>query len=221
MPQDGLSMFDYYISIGIDPYSIGAIGFAGGGGALAANSVSSSNIVDGTIADVDIADEAITPAKLDPTVKTFLTDIGQAYVLFSQQLNNLENPGFWGNLRIINDNSSDNGATLTITVQSEYYDAPTDSTDIIQRLASTTIAKNHHVDIPIAIDDRLTNRDTIIRMYYTINKNDIAAVSNYIAAEDDQGSDKNGDYFVLIFHGSYAEINGGNAEMGFTIADNI
>lgn len=214
MPQDGLSMFDYYISIGIDPYSIGAIGFAGGGGALAANSVSSSNIVDGTVATVDIADGAITQDKFHPELQT-------ALVTFSQQLANLENPGFWGNLRIINDNSSDSGATMTITVQSEYYDAPTNNTDIIQRLASTTITRNHHVDIPITIDNRLTNKDTILRMYYTINKNDIAVVSNDIVQEDDKGSDVNGDYFVLIFNGSYAEMNDGDAVIGFTIADNI
>jgi hypothetical protein len=213
MPQNGLSMFDYYISIGIDPYSIGAIGFVGGAvAALAANSVSSSNIVDGTIATVDIADGAITGDKFHPELQT-------ALVTFSQQLNNLENPGFWGNLRIINDNSSDSGAELTITVQSEYYDNPTGNTDIIQRLASTVITKGHHVDIPITIDDRLTNRDTIIRMYYTINKDKIEVVSNDIAAEDVKGSDVNGDYYVLVFHGNYADINGGDAVMGFKIFD--
>jgi hypothetical protein len=214
MPQNGLSMFDYYISIGIDPYSIGAIGFAGGGGALAANSVSSSNIVDGTIATVDLADGIITEEKFHPTLQLALTT-------FSQQLANLEYPGFWGNLRIINDNSSDQGATMTITVQSEYYDAPTDNTDIIERLASTTINKGSHIDIPITIDNRLTNKDTILRMYYTINKNDIAVVSNDIVQEDDKGSNETGDYFVLLFNGSYAEMNDGDAVIGFTIADNI
>jgi hypothetical protein len=110
---------------------------------------------------------------------------------------------------------------MTITVQSEYYDAPTNNTDIISRLASTTINKGSHVDIPITIDNRLTNKETIIRMYYTINKNDIAVVSNDIVQEDDKGSDVNGNYFVLIFAGGYADFNDGDAVIGFTIADNI
>jgi hypothetical protein len=214
MPQNGLSMFDYYISIGINPYSIGAIGFAGGGGALAANSVGTSNIIDGTIATVDIADGAITEAKFHPTLQGALTT-------FTQQLYNLESPGFWGNLKIKNHSSSDTGATMTITVQSEYYDAPSGNTDIIERLASTTIIKNHHVDIPITIDNRLTNKDTILRMYYTINKADIEVVSNDIVQEDDQGNDVNGNYYILIFNGSYAEMNGGNAEINFTVANSI
>ena len=187
------------------------IGFAS---PLPANSISTSNIIDGTVATVDIADGAITQDKFHPELQT-------ALVTFSQQLANLENPGFWGNLRIINDNSSDQGATMTITVQSEYYDAPTNNTDIISRLASTTINKGSHVDIPITIDNRLTNKETIIRMYYTINKNDIAVVSNDIVQEDDKGSDVNGNYFVLIFAGGYADFNDGDAVIGFTIADNI
>jgi hypothetical protein len=113
------------------------------------------------------------------------------------------------------------GATLTITVQSEYYDAPTNNTDIIQLLASTTINKGSHIDFSISIDDRLTNKDTILRMYYTINKADIEVVSNDIVQEDDQGSDVNGNYYVLLFKGLYAEMNCGNAEISFTVADNI
>jgi hypothetical protein len=183
-----------------------------GGGPPGPDSVGTSQIINGTITTADISDGAITPEKFSPELQL-------ALVTFTQQLANLENPGFYGNLKIMNDNSSDHGATLTITVQSEYYDAPTNNTDIIQRLASTTINKGSHVDIPITIDDRLTNRDTIIRMYYTINKDKIMAVSNNIAQEDAKGSNENGDYYVLVFHGNYADINGGNAEMGFKIFD--
>jgi hypothetical protein len=183
-------------------------------GTPGADSVGTSQIINNSIGTADIADGAITEAKFSAALQL-------ALVTFTQQLANLENPGFWGNLKIKNDISSDSGATMTITVQSEYYDAPTNNTDIIQRLASTTITRNHHVDIPITIDNRLTNKDTILRMYYTINKNDIAVVSNDIVQEDDKGSDVNGDYFVLIFNGSYAEMNDGDAVIGFTIADNI
>jgi hypothetical protein len=178
------------------------------------NSVGTSQIINGTITTADISDGAITQEKFSPELQL-------ALITFSQRLDNIEYPGFWGNLRIINDNSSDQGATMTIIVQSEYYDAPTDNTDIIERLASTTITKGSHVDIPITIDDRLTNKYTILRMYYTINKNDIAVVSNDIVEEDDKGSNETGDYFVLLFRGSYAEMNDGDAVIGFTIADNI
>ncbi len=53
---------------------------------------------------------------------------------------------------------------MTITVQSEYFDEPTGDTVIIQRLASTVITKGSHIDIPITIDDRLTNETTQLRM---------------------------------------------------------
>ncbi len=186
----------------------------GGGGPPGPDSVGTSQIINGTITTADISDGAITEAKFSPELQL-------ALVTFSQRLYNLEYPGFYGNLKIMNDNSSDHGATLTITVQSEYYDAPTNNTDIIQLLASTTINKGSHVDIPITIDNRLTNKDTIIRMYYTINKADIEVVSNDIVQEDDQGSDVNGNYYVLIFSGLYAEMNGGNAEISFTVANSI
>jgi hypothetical protein len=182
------------------------------GGPPGPDSVGTSQIINGTITTADISDGAITQAKFSPELQL-------ALITFSQQLNNLENPGFWGNLRIKNDNSSDSGATMTITVQSEYYDAPTNDTDITERLASTTITKGHHVDIPITIDDRLTNKETILRMYYTINKADIEVVENDIVQEDDKGSNVNGNYFVLIFRGIYAEINGGNAEISFSVTN--
>lgn len=186
----------------------------GGGGPPGPDSVDTTHIINGTITTADISDGAITEAKFSPELQL-------ALATFTQQLYNLEYPGFYGNLKIKNDNSSDLGATLTITVQSEYYDAPTNNTDIIQLLASTTINKGSHVDIPITIDNRLTNKDTIIRMYYTINKADIEVVSNDIVQEDDQGSDVNGNYYVLIFSGLYAEMNGGNAEISFTVANSI
>jgi hypothetical protein len=56
-------------------------------------------------------------------------------------------------------------------------------------------------------------------MFYTINKDKIMAVSNNIVQEDDKASDENGPFYVLIFHGNYADINGGNAEIAFKIFD--
>jgi hypothetical protein len=184
------------------------------GGPPGPDSVGTSQIINGTITTADISDGAITQEKFSPELQLALTT-------FNQRLYNVEYPGFWGNLRIINDGSSDSGATLTITVQSEYYDNPTGNIDIIERLASTTIIRNHHVDIPITIDNRLTNKDTILRMYYTINKDQIEVASNDIVLEDNKGSDVNGDYYILLFRGLYAEMNDGDAVIGFTVANNI
>jgi hypothetical protein len=176
------------------------------------DSVGTSQIINGTIKTADISNGAITQEK-------FSSELQLALVTFTQQLTNLENPGFWGNLRIINDNSSDSGATMNITVQSEYYDAPTNNTVITQRLGPTTITKNHHVDIPITIDDRLTNTETILRMYYSINKDSIEVVSNDIVEEDDKGGNEIGNYYVLSFRGLYADMNDGDAVIGFSITN--
>jgi len=148
MPQNGLSMFDYYISIGINPYSIGAIGFAGGGGALAANSVSSSNIVDGTVATVDIADGAITEAKFSAGLQTTLGG-------FADALFDLQNPGYYGRLRIRNSNLS----VSSITFDEIFYYSRTEQVTLH---GSLTINTNHYHDINIPIGDRLTNKDTVI-----------------------------------------------------------
>lgn len=152
MPQNGLSMFDYYISIGINPYAIGAIGFAGGGGALAANSVSSSNIVDGTVATVDIADGAITEAKFSAGLQATLST-------FSDALYDLQNPGYYGRLRIKNNNASDE----TITILETFYYSRTETVTLHGNL---TLNHNQHHDINIPIGDRLTNKDTVISLRF-------------------------------------------------------
>jgi hypothetical protein len=58
-------------------------------------------------------------------------------------------------------------------------------------------------------------------MYYTINKAEIAVASNTIFVENDKSSDENGDYYDFIFDGTYDENNDGDAEIHFTIADEI
>ena len=99
------------------------------GGTPAPDSVGTSQIINNSIGTADIADGAITEAKFSAALQL-------ALATFTQQLYNLEYRGFYGNLKIKNDNSSDVGATLTITVQSEYYDAPSNNTDIISRLTN-------------------------------------------------------------------------------------
>jgi hypothetical protein len=194
------------------PFSSSDYTTTSSGGALTENSVSSSNIINGTITGSDIADGTITQAKLHPDIQLLLAE-------FQQRIFNLEFPGFYGNLRIKNDNSSDTGATMTITVQSEYFDEPTGNTVISEILASTVITRNHHVDIPITIDDRLINETTPLRMYYVINKDTIQSESNNIIEVEDENSNEIGNYFLLKFYGNYADFNGGNAEISFSVTN--
>jgi hypothetical protein len=183
-------------------------------GTPGADSVGTSQITNGSITTADIADEAITQAKFAPAVQLALAQ-------FSQQLYNLQYPGFWGTIKFQNDNSSDGGAEMTITVEKRYYNQAEDTTETQQLLSSTTITKGNHYTISIPIGSRLINDVTKIRMYYTINKAQIEVNTSEIFQEDDKSSDENGDYFDFIFDGGYDENNGGDAEISFNIADNI
>jgi hypothetical protein len=185
-----------------------------GGGALTLDSVDTTHIANGTITTADISNGAITEEKFAPALQL-------ALATFSEKLYNLENPGFWGTFTFKNDNISDGGATLTITVEKRYFNSVTDTTDTQLLIPSETINKGNSYEISIPINERLTNKDTIIRMYYTINKAFIEVNNNDIFEEDDKSSDENGEYFDFIFDGNYAENNGGDAEISFNIADNI
>jgi len=181
------------------------------GGGLPANSVNSSHIIDGTIATVDLDDGIITEAKFHPNLQLALGN-------FSQSLYNLENPGFYGTLRIKNSNTSNTGATMTITVQSEYYDQPNNYTDVVPRLTSTTINKGNHVDITIPISTRLTNTASIFRMYYTLNFGNLSEYSNVNVTVDEISTDINGDFASFSTATTYAVINGGSVEISFEIS---
>jgi hypothetical protein len=185
-------------------------------GTLGADSVDTTHIINGTITTADIADGAITEAKFAPAVQLALAQ-------FSQALYNLQNPGFWGTFKFFNDNTSDHGATLTITVEKRYYNSADQTTTAISLLTpAETINKGNSYTISIPISERLTNIDfTIIRMYYTINKAFIEVNNNAIFEQNDYSSDENGNYFDFIFDGTYDENNGGDAEISFTIADSI
>jgi len=175
------------------------------------NSVNSSNIIDGTIAPADIANGAITQAKFHPDLQLSLAN-------FSQSLFNLENPGFYGSLRIKNSNTSTSGATMTIEVQSEYYDAANDNTEVITRLTTTTITKGSHEDIVIPIATRLVNKDSIFRMYYTLNMGALSEHSNVNVNVDEISTDVIGDFVTFGTAKAYAVINGGSIEISFEIS---
>jgi hypothetical protein len=183
-------MFDYYISIGVNPYSIGAIGFAGGGGALAANSVSSSNIVDGTVATADIADGAITEAKFSAGLQTTLG-------AFSDALYDLQNPGYYGRLRIKNNNLSVSSITILETF---YYSR----TGTVTLHGSITLNNNQHHDILIPIGDRLTNKDTIISLRFDPLPNVTFSGTGFIDADTEDDD--------IVFKIDPAYIEGVNVE---------
>jgi hypothetical protein len=195
--------------------SLGGGGGGGGGGELTTNSVDTTHIANGTIITADISNGAITQEKLHPDIQTFLADVGQS-------LYNLEYPGFWGTFKFFNSNSSEHGATLTITVEQRYYNPVNDTTVTLTLIPiPETINKGNSYEIEIPIGKRLTNNVTIIRMYYTINKAFIEVDNNEIFEENDKSSDENGDYYDFIFDGNYDDNNGGEAEISFNIADNI
>jgi hypothetical protein len=180
-----------------------------GGGELTTDSVDTTHIANGTITAADISNGAITLEKCSPAFQLTLAQV-------LQSIYNLQYPGFYGTFKFTNDNSSDAGATLTITVESRYYDSVTNTTETSLLITpAETINKNHHYTITIPISERLTNKDTIIRMYYTINKDEIAVENALIFEEDD----KTNNYFDFIFDGNYDDNNGGDAEISFKIFD--
>ncbi len=185
----------------------------GGGGPPGPDSVGTSQIINGTITTADISNGAITLEKFSSEIQLAIAEI-------QASLYNLQYPGFYGTFKFKNDNSSDHGATLTITVDSRYYDSvnQTTTTQPLLRPAET-ITKGSDYTITIPISERLINDVTIIRMYYTINKAQIEVASNTIFEENDKSSDVNGNYYDFMFDGNYDENNGGNAEISFTITD--
>jgi hypothetical protein len=180
------------------------------GGPPGADSVGTSQIVNNSIGTDDIADGAITEAKFSGALQLSLA-------VFTQRLNNLENPGFYGSLRIKNSNTSNVGATMTIEVQSEYYDAANSTTEATTRLTTTTITKGNHQDITIPISTRLINKDSIFRMYYTVNFGSLATLSTVNLSVEDAGNDGIGNFITFLASKVYAVTNGGSIEITFEI----
>lgn len=180
-----------------------------GGGPPGPDSVGTSQIINNSIDTADIADGAITEAK-------FSGELQLALAVFTQRLYNLENPGFYGNLKIKNSNISDPGETITIEVQSEYYDIANGTTEATTRLTTTTINRNAHQDITIPIATRLVNKDSIFRMYYTASGT-VSVVNTVNVNVDEFGTDGIGDYVTFGTAKDYAVLNGGNVEIEFKI----
>jgi hypothetical protein len=123
------------------------------------DSVGTSQIINNSIGTADIADGAITEAKFSAAVQLSLAT-------FSQQLSNLESPGWYGNFKIKNSNTS-NPYTFTFSVFFDTFNTVTNTTDTIAQGDPVTLTHNTHYDLAISIGGRLTNKDTIIRLQYT------------------------------------------------------
>jgi hypothetical protein len=123
------------------------------------DSVGTSQIINGTVGEADIADGAITEAKFSPELQL-------ALATFSQRLSNLESPGWYGNFKIKNSNTS-NPYNFTFSVFFDTFNDVTQTTDTIAQGDPVTLTHNQHYDLVISIGGRLTNKDTIIRLEYT------------------------------------------------------
>jgi len=136
---------------------------------IPANSIGTSNIIDGTVATADIADGAITEAKFSAGLQTTLGN-------FADSLFDLQNPGYYGRLRIKNNNLS----VSSITIDEIFYYSRTEQVNLH---GSITLNSNQHHDINIPIGDRLTNKDTIIYVRFASLPNVTFSGTGFIDAD--------------------------------------
>jgi hypothetical protein len=129
------------------------------GGPPGPDTIGTSQIINNSIGTADIADGAITEAKFSAALQL-------ALATFTQQISNLESPGWYGNFKIKNSNTS-NPYTFTFSVFYDTFNDVTDTTDTIAQGDPVTLTHNTHYDLVIPIGSRLTNKDTIIRLQYT------------------------------------------------------
>jgi hypothetical protein len=156
---------------------------------IPANSISTSNIIDGTVATADIADGAITQDKFSEELQTTLG-------AFSDALYDLQNPGYYGRLRIKNNNSSAESITFETFYESR--------TETVTLEGSVTLSANQHHDIFIPIADRLTNKDTIIYMRFNPLPSVTFSGTGFIDADTEDDD--------IVFKIDPAYINGVNVE---------
>ena len=88
---------------------------------------------------------------------------------FLNRIYNLEYPGFYGSLKIQNSNTSGAGSTITFTLNSQTL------AGAIQLLGSTTLTVNQHIDVPILIQNRLLNKDTLFNIVYSTTSSTITS----------------------------------------------
>jgi len=165
------------------------VSLPGIGPSLSANSVDSSHIINGSIGTVDIADGAITEAKFSAGLQTTLGG-------FADALYDLQNPGYYGRLRIKNNNASEE----SITFGTFYYSR----TGEVSLHGGITLNANQHHDIIIPIGDRLTNKDTIISLRFSSLPTVTFSGTGFIEAETEDDD--------IVFKIDPAYIEGVNVE---------
>lgn len=166
-------------------------------------SIDSSHIANGSIVTADIADGAITIEKFHPDIQFDFRNI-------SYDVYNLKHPGWYGTFTIKNNNAS-NPQTITFTVAARTYNIVTETTDVISLLAETTLAHNEEEVITLPIYERLTNKDTALRISYTVSEGNIeSTIETGVEIEDDN----EGVYDLLV---QPAYIHNGNIEFEVTI----
>jgi hypothetical protein len=157
---------------------------------IPANSIGSSNIIDGTVGEVDIADGAITEAKFSAGLQATLGAFGDA-------LYDIQNPGYYGRLRIKNNNAS----VSSITIDEIFYYSRTETVTLH---GSITLNNNQHHDINIPIGDRLTNKDTRIYLRFASLPNVTFSGTGFIDADTEDDD--------IVFKIDPAYIEGVNVE---------
>lgn len=148
---------------------------------IALGTIDISNLSTACIATLKvIPDGIITEAKLAPELQT-------ALLTFSYNLNNLMFVGWYGTFTIKNNQNSD--ASITFTVEAHTYNLVTNTTDVRALLGSTTLAHNQEEVITLAIHERLTNDESIIKILYTLGGGNVDSTNETgVTIEDDTGS---------------------------------
>lgn len=167
--------------------------------------IDGSQITNGSITTADIADGAITEAKFSSTLQTNLLD-------FTRRLLDLENPGWYGNFKIKNSNSS-NPFTFTFQIYFDTFNIVTNTTDTSAVGDPVTLTHNQQYDLVRPIQGRLTNKDTIIRLAYSLSGGDITSTSVVGVGVDNI---EEGEIFIVV---DKNYIHNGNIELTVVITN--
>lgn len=175
-------------------------GGGGGGGAPGADSVSSSTIIDGTIANADIANGAIDETKLDPNFYALILEIERRVI-------NLEKPGWYGSFMIKNNNASD-PYWFYFEIWLDTFNTVSNTTDSVQFSLGQTLFHNQQYELVVPIGSRLTNEDTFIRIVYIPSAGDITSTSVVGIGID---AIANGEIIIVVdkqyLHNGYLELD--------------
>lgn len=152
----------------INDLSVGTINgvpYSGNGSvSLTANSVNSFHIIDGSILGIDLSNGSITEEKLDPNLISKLFE-------FDRRISNLENPGWYGTLKVKNTNASGAIETFSFTLEA-FTTNSRGEVNTVNLHPFTVLNRNQEVIITRPIQSRLVNKDTALRFTYELSTGD-------------------------------------------------